>query len=331
MSSILETVPQRVNPGYAHAGSFAGVNTAYWHYGAGESLPVFPEKCFESQGLSGDSPAIILVHGFRGDHHGLELIANHLLQEIPGAHIMIPDIPGFGSSDTLPGNVTIDAYTSWLHEFIAQVSNYRNSQVLVVGHSFGSIVCSAYAARFSASLAALSLINPISEPALKGKQRVGSLLASGYYALGAALPENLGYPLLRSQAVTRVTSEFMMRTKDRELRRFINGQHASYFGSFSSRRAVLQAYKVSIERTAAEFAPEVRVPTQMLVAAKDDLGTVGTASAMYAALGSHSAGQVARMDIIPEVGHLIHYETPRYAAYLLRSFMDQLRFVERHQ
>ena len=117
----------------------------------------------------------------------------------------------------------------------------------------------------------------------------------------------------------------MMRTKDKAMRRFINGQHAAYFGSFGSRRGVLSAYEASITHTAAEYAAAIRVPVQMLVAEDDDLGTPETARAMYAALTSRrlpatSTGARERLDMIPEVGHLIHYETPRRAAELIADF-----------
>jgi pimeloyl-ACP methyl ester carboxylesterase len=33
----------------------------------------------------------------------------------------------------------------------------------------------------------------------------------------------------------------------------------------------------------------------------------------------------ARLDVIPGVGHLIHYETPEAAAHAVRAFVTQLR------
>ena len=314
------------------------VMTRYWQYGKGMNGGTFPEGSYP----------VLLVHGFRGDHHGLEIIANYLLKLIPNVSIISPDLPGFGRSADLPENAqsadiqgknsqgadtqggdNINAYVAWLNDFVEHTNPAReDAQPLplhVVGHSFGSILTSAFAAAHPNSLALLSLINPISEPALEGRQRVTSRLASLYYRAGAALPEKIGYPLLRSQLITRLSSEVMMRTKDRAMRRFINGQHAAYFGSFGSRRGVLSAYEASIAHTAAEYAAAIRVPVQMLVAEDDDLGTPETARAMYATLTSRdlpasSTGARERLDMIPEVGHLIHYETPHLAAELIADF-----------
>ncbi len=321
-TSVLEGVPGPLIPGTGHEARIGAdaqaVTTRYWQYGKGMNAGLFPEGSYP----------VLLVHGFRGDHHGLEIIANYLLKLIPNVSIISPDLPGFGRSadlpESAPGEDSIDAYVAWLQDFVER-TNPLGLPLHVVGHSFGSILTSAFAAAHPASLALLSLINPISEPALEGSQRVASRLASLYYRAGAALPEKIGYPLLRSQLITRLSSEVMMRTKDRAMRRFINGQHAAYFGSFGSRRGVLSAYEASIAHTAAEYAAAIRVPVQMLVAEDDDLGTPETARAMYATLTSRnlpapSAAPRERLDMIPEVGHLIHYETPHLAAELIADF-----------
>ena len=331
-TSVLEGVPGPLIPGTRHDALIGdgaqAVMTRYWQYGKGMNDGTFPEGSYP----------VLLVHGFRGDHHGLEIIANYLLKLIPNVSIISPDLPGFGRSADLPENAqgegtqgedNINAYVAWLNNFVEHTNPAREDArplpLHVVGHSFGSIVTSAFAAAHPNSLALLSLINPISEPALEGSQRVASRLASLYYRAGAALPEKIGYPLLRSQLITRASSEVMMRTKDKAMRRFINGQHAAYFGSFGSRRGVLSAYEASITHTATEYAAAIRVPVQMLVAEDDDLGTPETARAMYATLTSRnlpapSAGPRERLDMIPEVGHLIHYETPHLAAELIADF-----------
>lgn len=312
--TVLEGEPGALIPGTRFETEILGATVRYWHYGQGMNTGVHPAN---------SSLKILLVHGFRGDHHGLEIIANRLLKLLPEASIISPDLPGFGRSEDLPTTVSLQGYTAWLHEFIRHTDPAAGDDLHVVGHSFGSIVTAAYAAEYPHDLNRLTLINPISEPALEGSQKIASRTASLYYRLGAALPEKLGYSLLRSQLITRITSEVMMRSKDPAMRRFINNQHAAYFGSFGSRKGVLQAYEVSISATAAEFAPQIKVPVQMIVAEDDDLGTPQTARAMFTALEErpHSPGE--RFDLIPQVGHLIHYETPTLATSLIAEFTHE--------
>ena len=48
-------------------------------------------------------PVIVMIHGLRGTHHGLDLIAKNL----PGYRIIIPDLPGFGISKEFSGEHNI--------------------------------------------------------------------------------------------------------------------------------------------------------------------------------------------------------------------------------
>lgn len=288
---VFELNPAVRSHGTLHEGVFCGARTRWWVYG------------------NPDGDLLVLVHGFRGDHHGLELLA----QGLSGYRVLIPDLPGFGKSEPVPGaEHAVSTYAAWLAEFLAEVS--AGAPVHLVGHSFGSIITSYLAASRPALLERLTLINPICQPALESDQKLMSRLAEFYYSAGAALPARLGFGLLTSRAITRLTSEFMIKTEDRGLRDFINGQHAAYFGAFASREAVLEAYRASISSTAAEFTPQVPLPVQMIVAEEDDLGSMAGQRAMFAGL------QRGRFDVIPQVGHLIHYETPARAAALITNF-----------
>lgn len=291
---VFEPAPTHIHHGVEHETTLANATTRYWEYG------------------TTTAPLIVLIHGFRGDHHGLELIAQPLLDNY---RIIIPDLPGFGRSDSTPqAQHNISTYAAWLIDFINFLGETPH---VLVGHSFGSIICT-YAAVSRPTLChKLTLINPISEPALEGNQKLISALASSYYALGAKLPEPLGFRWLRLAPITRASSRFMMRTDNPELQRFINAQHDAYFGAFTSQQTVLEAYQASISETAAYYAPALRVPTQMIVAEDDDLGTLHTAQTMYDSISQ------ARMDVIPRVGHLIHYETPARAATLIDTFAKE--------
>lgn len=290
---IFEPIPQNVSAGTEHVTCILGARTRYWEYGKLDGTP------------------LVLVHGFRGDHHGLELITHYLAQ----FRVIVPDLPGFGKSDALPGiQHHLSTYAAWLDEFLHYV--VKQETIYLVGHSFGSIVCSYFAANRPERIRRLALINPISQPALEGNQKVLSRLADFYYSAGEKLPAPLGFSLLRSSIVTMLSSKFMAKNKDKKLQRYIDGQHIAYFGNFTSRRALLEAYRTSVSETAARYAPSILIPTLMIVAEKDDLGTLETQHSMAQSIPH------CTLKIIPRVGHLIHYETPRRAAHLISDFFE---------
>lgn len=268
----------------------AGGRTTYWVYGP-EDAPV----------------TLLLVHGFRGDHHGLEPVVAHLR----GVRVVSPDLPGFGLTPPLPGRThDLDAYASWLREFAARTA----PGAIVVGHSFGSIVAAAAVAG-GLDTPRLILINPIGAPALEGPRGVLTRLAVLYYRLGARLPRGAGEALLRNGVIVRAMSISMAKTRDRELRRFVHAQHDAYFSAFADRDVLLDAFVASVSHDVREFAPRIHVPTLLIAAQRDDITPIEAERVLRTLFPD------ARLVEIADVGHLIHYETPRQAAEAITGFV----------
>lgn len=252
-----------------------------------------------------------MVHGFRGDHHGLEPVVAHL----EGFHILSPDLPGFGESEPLAGTHDIDGYAAWLNEFVSAV-DLPNPPV-ILGHSFGSIVVSGALARTGLRARRVILVNPIAAPALAGPRGILTRLAVFYYLMGARLPEPLGFALLRNRAIVRVMSVTMAKTKDRELRRWIHDQHDLYFSAFGTRAVVLEAFKASVGNDVSEFAADIVDRTLLIAADQDDITPIAAQHLLVRRFPD------ATLEILPGVGHLIHYEVPEQAAELIRRFLAE--------
>ncbi|MHC9045756.1 alpha/beta fold hydrolase [Microbacterium saperdae] len=273
-----------------HEVEVSGGVTAYWVYGPKDA-----------------ETTVIAVHGFRGEHHGLEPV----LAFLPEARVIAPDLPGFGESDPLPGTAhDLDAYAGWLTEFAAKVA----PGAVILGHSFGSIVTAAAVAG-GLETPRLILLNPIGAPALEGPKGLMTRLAVLYYALGARLPERLGTALLRNRVIVRVMSITMAKTKDPELRRFIHDQHDTYFSRFSDRDVLRDAFVASVSHDVREFATQIEVPTLLVAAERDDITPIEAERTLAARFPDASLVEIAH------VGHLIHYETPAEAAGAIRRFL----------
>lgn len=251
-----------------------------------------------------------MVHGFRGDHHGLLRI----IEALPAYRVIAPDLPGFGRSGPLEENHDVAAYAEFVRNSVALLG--LDSQTVLVGHSFGSIIAAKAAADAPGTFASLVLINPISAPALEGSSRVATRLAELYYSLGAALPERAGQALLRNRLIVRAMSEMMAKTRDRPLRRWIHAQHRAYFSAFASRDVVLQAFSASISSTVRDSAPRLQLPVLLIAAERDDLGTVQTQQELAALMPDST------LVVLPDVGHLIHYEAPDAAAAHIARFLQ---------
>ena len=189
-----------------------GARVAYWSY---EPLRVTPE-----------TRTILVIHGFRGDHHGLLRVADQL----PEMRLIMPDLPGFGSSAAFAGaEHSVESYVRFVSDFMAALG--LGPDTVLLGHSFGSIVASHFVAAHPGTVSELILVNPIAAPALEGPKGLMTKLAVLYYEAAARLPRRLGHGLLRSQLIVRVMSETMAKTRDKQLRRFVHAQHSAYFSS----------------------------------------------------------------------------------------------------
>jgi pimeloyl-ACP methyl ester carboxylesterase len=282
-----------------------GSRTHVWEYG---------ESGVDEEVRGRASTVIVVVHGFRGDHHGLEPVIAQLAGH--GYRIVAPDLPGFGDSTPLGGTHDIAGYTAWLDDFVHAIRQESPAARLVVlGHSFGSIIVSAALAGGLVADDAI-LINPISAPALKGPRGFMTRLAIGYYQASAAVPEKLGFAILRSKLVVRIMSVTMAKTKKKALRRWIHDQHDRYFSAFANRSVVLDAFRASVSHDVSEYAARIAVPTLLIAADKDDITPMAAQHRVQQTIPD------ARLVTLHEVGHLIHYERPVEAAEAIVAFLQ---------
>ncbi|MDQ2698107.1 MAG: alpha/beta hydrolase [Actinomycetota bacterium] len=267
-----------------------GGATAYWTYGPADA-----------------ETTILAVHGFRGEHHGLEPVVAHL----PGVRVISPDLPGFGETAPIPGRThDLDLYAEWLQAFAAAVA----PGAVILGHSFGSIVASAAVAG-GLETPRVILVNPIGAPALEGPRGLLTRLAVFYYWAGARLPERLGDALLRNGVIVRVMSVSMAKTGDPGIRRFIHDQHDTYFSRFADRDVLHDAFVASVSHDVREFAPRITQPTLLVAAQRDDITPIEAERRLATMF------RAAELVEIPDVGHLIHYETPAAAAAAITRFL----------
>lgn len=268
--------------------------------------------------VSSSSIPVVLIHGFRGTKQGLALINKELLQNNPNYALYTPDLPGFGKGKTLH-HYTLTAYVTWLRTYIRTVQRrHPNTPITLIGHSFGSIICAAYARQYTDTIKSLILINPIGTPALEGPRKTLTKLAILYYKIGAALPEKSAHRWLASPLIVRVMSITMAKTKDKELLKFIHSQHDIYFSKFHSPVAVLEAFETSVSHNVGEFAQSIPVKTLLIAGALDDITPL---SAQYALVKKFPK---AKLKVIDSVGHLTHYEAPKEVARYIQAFIKSV-------
>jgi pimeloyl-ACP methyl ester carboxylesterase len=275
-----------------HEVTVLGSVTRYWVYGPANA-----------------DVTVVISHGYRGEHHGLEPV----IAQLPSVRWISPDLPGFGESTPLVDVPhSIEGYARWLIEFFEILG--LTGKAIALGHSFGSII-SSQAIVLGLDTPRLILVNPIAISGLDGPKPMATRMTVWYYGLAGKLPERLGGFLLRSWFIVQFMSVALAKTKDKDLRRWIHAEHHNYFNRFASRDVVVEAFEASISANVSDFAARVPVPTLLVAAELDDITPV--------------AAQYELVDLFPDatlrvldgVGHLIHYEVPVIAADHIRQFI----------
>lgn len=254
-------------------------------------------------------PTLIMIHGFRGTREGLDLIARRLKKDY---ELVVPDLPGFGDGPSVT-TYTLDSYISFLRDLISQ-----HTQPILLGHSFGSIICAAYAARYPDTISRLILVNPIGAPALEGPRGLLSKIAVAYYWVGKKLPAKAGKSWLSSKPSVLIMSNVMAKTKDKTTRAYIHRQHLQHFSRFHSALSVYEGFLTSISHSVRDVASHITTPTLLIAGEMDDITPIDKQIELVK-LFPH-----ARLIVIENVGHLTHYETPEQVAAAVQSFIKEV-------
>ncbi|MDO5752603.1 alpha/beta fold hydrolase [Arthrobacter sp.] len=282
----------------AHVLEVSGTAVHYWDYAPVDGQPA--------------SRTLVMVHGFRGDHHGLERV----VELLPDYRIIMADLPGFGASPAFAHKKhDIPGYTDFLDDFLKALS--LGPDTVLLGHSFGSIVVSHFVANHPGRVHPLILVNPIASPALEGPKGIMTKLAVFYYWAAAKLPGTFGNALLRNKLIVHLMSITMAKTRDKDLLAFIHGQHHAYFSDFANRDMLLEAFQASVSGTVREVAPRLTLPTLLIAGERDEIATLPTQRTLATLLPD------AELVVIDNVGHLIHYETPAPAAAAIIDFLER--------
>lgn len=266
---------------------------------------------YEYPSIAGNAETIVMIHGYRGNHRGLEAIVGGLGEY----RVIVPDLPGFGESGELSGVHSLDAYAKWLEQFLTKLELVDSANL--VGHSFGTLVVGRYAS--TRACRSVVLINPVSGPALSGPRAFLTRITSDYYHLSNMLPESIGGWLLRSPIAVMVMSVVMAKTKDRKLRSWIHQQHLANFSDFASVRVATEGYDASISSDLSVMASSITAPVLVVAARLDDITAIDVQREVVKIYPR------AKLVEIEGVGHLVHYEAPEQAASYIASFIEETK------
>jgi 3-oxoadipate enol-lactonase len=235
----------------------------------------------------GTGAPLVLVHGFPLDHSIWEPVIPFLTDCFD---LILPDLPGFGGSDSPEPDPVIEAYA---HALVDLLSHLGVAQTFLAGHSMGGYVALAFARLYPHLLRGLALI--ASQTLADTPERKASRYATAEQvaAQGAGVIAEAMVPKLSADPAHRpVLSDLILRQKPEAI---IAGLHAMAGRPDSS-----------------SLLSSLNVPLVLVH---------GQADALISVERAREAAQMAPHAVLvelPEVGHMPMMEAPEQTAAALK-------------
>ena len=245
-------------------------------------------------------PTLLLIHGLRGNHHGLKFLEDELKNDFKIINI---DLPGSGASPELPTQ-NLDSHIKYLHQYVTALP----TKPIIVAHSMGSIIASRYASKYpDDSSHRMILIAPI----LRGKAKKAADRFTYYLikSITAPFTSKARHKLLASKPVSFMIAHIL--TYDKSKQKFITEQHYLYSGRFASAKSLLADLKISMTSTA--IVPKSK-QTLIIIGSRDQLTSPKKAKQL-------AVTTTSEYHEISDTGHLLNYEKPQEVANTIRDFL----------
>ena len=234
-------------------------------------------------------PPVILIHGTGGNH----LSWPPQLRRLPDQRIFAPDLPAHGKSEGI-GRHTIEDYVRDILEFMSELKIYS---AILAGHSMGSAVALSAAIRFPKRVTALGLIGS------------GARLRVAPSLLRAASDSSTFASAARMINEASFSSQ-SIRIKELSTQRMMETRPTVLYGDLMA----CDAFDVMDQLS------KLSLPTLILCGSDDQMTPLHTSEFLH----DHIAG--ARLEVVPNAGHMVMLEQPDRVSSLLADFFNSIPY-----
>lgn len=233
-------------------------------------------------------PQILFIHGFRGNHLGLDVVKRDL--EDAGYECYAPDIPpAYNTKDEKIPDLsahTADGYAKWIADYIKM---HKLDKPILIGHSMGSIIAAATADRYPELINnKIFFLSPICVTPPK--------FICNLAPLSAVIPTRMiGY----------ITTKYLLIRKDRATLKSTLNVTYRCAKKFTSKMDSARAAKFSISYSISDF--NFKKDAFFIAGEKDKLNSQKQVKTVAKKFGKTPT-------FLKNSGHLINYECPEILA-----------------
>jgi len=250
--------------------------------------------------------AMILLHGFPGNHLGLIRLANHIGNNY---RIIIPDLPACGSSDLLEGKHNLKNYSDWLNDFLIKLSI---EEAIIIGHSFGSRIALVFTNHYPKKVKGLVLITPV----LKVDGLFNRVL-SAYYGITGLMPKYLQKMMLSNEFGKKMGDMIIFKSTNRKLHKEIIERDIKEIKKTKPQVSIEifdEFYKFSL----IPVGKEIKKESLIIACDQDRISPLGPIREVARQLPN------VKLKIMKDCGHLVPLEKPKSTAMIIKKWLTTI-------
>lgn len=248
----------------------------------------------------GSREPLLLVHGFPLNRTLWEPQINDLSDV---ARVLAFDLRGFGGAEAVPGPASVDDYADDCHAFLDAARVTR--PVVFCGLSMGGYIALAFYRKYRARVAGLILASTrAGTDSAEGKANRDKLAAQAR-AQGAASVADAMLPKMLAPVTYSAQPQLVAETRAMMASASVDGVTAA-----------LAALRDRPDAT--PTLAEIQVPTLVVHGADDQVIPVAEAEKLQAGIPG------ARLQVLPDAGHLLNLEQPAAFNAAVRAFLESL-------
>lgn len=248
--------------------------------------------------VSGAGPPILFVHGFPLDHTMWHAQAAAFS---PTHRVILPDLRGFGASETVSGTLSMDRFADDLHALLEALSIVE--PVTLCGLSMGGYIAWRFVDKYPARLRSLILCDTRAAADTPANAHNRLAMAERILNVGPE-PATAMLPNLISTRTARQRPEILETLRETILSTSPEGIAAALRG-------------MANRPDSTDLLPRIAVPTLLLVGADDRITPPDEMRQIAEAIPD------AEFAEIPESGHMAPLENPTAVNAAIRRFLDQ--------
>lgn len=234
----------------------------------------------------------ILVHGVTGNKLDMVVLGAEYAKR--GYAVYAPDLPGHGKAPVLAAN-NFDELGDWLKDCIEAIGRHPD---LLVGNSFASAICYNFAARGYLS-ADTHLVLACPTPDIAWSSRA-------LRRAGGVLPNTIATKAYNGRLAINARVSYLGQSKDQSSRKWLNESeyHKIPFIQASVGNKMANLLASHNPYLLPPLPHQIQKQITVIVGSKDNVITKKTLPTLRRILPG------ARLLIIPDVGHILHFEAP---------------------